>query len=1038
MKTSERVKLTLLHSGAGFGKSSGLSSYFKDTRSIHSWYSVTEEDDDILPFITYLRHSIQRTIPNFGHSFDDWESPSMYPKEEDINRWLTLFINELCEIGEPFSIVIDDFHLVDHVFHITYMMEKIIEYLPPHIHLIIATRTRPKWSCLIKLKITAQLCEITENDFVFSDEEIAVFYEDYYNKVLSDEETENIVQLTEGWAIAVNLVAVHMIESEIPSITAMKLALHDLFSYLSEEVFKNMALEQREWLLAFSIFPVFSELLVKEFYGEEAASVLQELAGQHVFIQPLGEGGTYRYHALFQQFLEAKWEPLDSNRFISLQKKAADYYSSENNPVQAIYHAIKSRDDLFIAQKLADTGIALVKLGQFDWLLDTIKELPKTLRDSYYSLHYYEGEAHRYCAFYEKARQAYTACLQLAKQNDDAHFQSRANAGIAHIYLDTIQPGMAEPYLREAISFGQRSVKTNFQDMERLKRQFAENLVNLGKALDATIWVEKEEMDKNILREGNLDARILLRTGKLREAEAILRDRITNDSVLPDSHRETDVLLSLIYSLMGQAKFAMESASKGIEVGERGKSGFVEAVGRIRMGHATTIHDSSELHIPENHYMQAIHGMDELRVSRGKAEPYMGLSLIKARQGLFVDAIHFGDAGLRETEKVYDVWLSSLIRIGLSIVHFYARNYKESLEHSIIANRLFKECGDTYGEMVTSFWLMCIYDKTEEVAQFLMQAKSFSELCIHSNYLFFLMSETLFSPFDRQSIYPLFIKAGSDNNHDEIQQILRHLNLTDVSTHPGYKIEVRLMGPFNLHLGIEEVNDRNWQRDKAKELFVYLLLNRERYVPKEEIMRELWDTSGEKSADRDFKVALNALLKVLEPHRSARGNPYFIIRKQTMYRLNPDAEIRTDLDKFQKYAETGLSERFPLIAIEQLLKAATLYKGPLFEEKLTIDWISDERERVEQRYINVIERIAQTYTRLRDFGKTVYWAEKLLGIDQTWEEAYRLLMFAHYQLQNRSQSIKWYKKCRVVLKEELDIEPMETTEEMYKMIMNEL
>ena len=243
------------------------------------------------------------------------------------------------------------------------------------------------------------------------------------------------------------------------------------------------------------------------------------------------------------------------------------------------------------------------------------------------------------------------------------------------------------------------------------------------------------------------------------------------------------------------------------------------------------------------------------------------------------------NAGLRETEKVNDGWLSGLIRIGLSIVHFYAGNYKEStgaFNQSRI--RLFKECGDTYGEMVTSFWLMCIYDKTEEDVLFSEQARTFSNFAYTHNYLFFLMSDTIFSPFDRQTIYPLFIKAGSESSkHDEIQQIIRHLNLTDITTHPGYKIDVQLMGPFNLHLGIEEVNDRNWQRDKAKELFVYLLLNRERYVPKEEIMRELWDTSDEKSADRDFKVALNALLKVLEPHRSARENPFFIIRKQTMY-----------------------------------------------------------------------------------------------------------------------------------------------------------
>ena len=106
--------------------------------------------------------------------------------------------------------MIDDFQLVDHVFHINYLMEKIIEFLPPHVHLIIATRSRPKWSCLIKLKMTSQLCEITEEDFVFSEEEIAVFYEDYYNRVLSVEEVQNIVQMTEGWAIAVNLMAMHM------------------------------------------------------------------------------------------------------------------------------------------------------------------------------------------------------------------------------------------------------------------------------------------------------------------------------------------------------------------------------------------------------------------------------------------------------------------------------------------------------------------------------------------------------------------------------------------------------------------------------------------------------------------------------------------------------------------------------------------------------------------------------------------------------------------------------------------------------------
>ena len=109
------------------------------------------------------------------------------------------------------------------------------------------------------------------------------------------------------------------------------------------------------------------------------------------------------------------------------------------------------------------------------------------------------------------------------------------------------------------------------------------------------MWVESEDLDKSILREGNLDARISLRTGKLKEAQAILNERIVEEFTLPDSHRETDVLLSLIYSMIGEVDLAMESALKGIQLGEKEKSGFVEAVGWIRMGHAKVLQDPFDL-----------------------------------------------------------------------------------------------------------------------------------------------------------------------------------------------------------------------------------------------------------------------------------------------------------------------------------------------------------------------------------------------------------------------------------------------------------
>lgn len=113
-----------------------------------------------------------------------------------------------------------------------------------------------------------------------------------------------------------------------------------------------------------------------------------------------------------------------------------------------------------------------------------------------------------------------------------------------------------------------------------------------------------------------------------------------------------------------------------------------------------------------------------------------------------------------------------------------------------------------------------------------------------------------------------------------------------------------------------------------------------------------------------------------------------------------------------------------------------LYNGSLLEGKTAIEWISHEREKTEQQYILVLERLAQTSTRLKDFEKTIYWSQKLIHLDHTWEEAYRLLMFAYYQLQNRTQAVKWYERCVATLHEELHVEPMQTTIQMYEMIIN--
>lgn len=1038
LKSNSHKKLSLLHSGAGFGKSSALAQYYADSKELYSWYTITEEDDDILPFLRHLLLSIRKVIPTFGVSLMEKEVISMYPKEAELTRWYSLFSNELVSIDKPFTIILDDFHLIDHVFQINYIVEKIIEFLPPNIHLVVASRSRPKWTILLKLKLKGQLVEISEKDFMFSEEEIQVFFEDYFDKTISLNEAEEIMKLTEGWAIAIHLIAMQVAETSKQIAELFDPALKDLFSYLSEEVFLRMNEEDKQSLLNFSIFPTFTLEDIHAFFGEIEARNLVRLASSHAFIQALSDSGAYRYHSLFQQYLETKWLQKDQALYVETHKRAAAYYSKKNNLVQSIHHAVKAKDDFFLGQTIVQFAEMMIKSGQFDWLLDLLKEhLSEERKEEFYELYYYEGECHRYRAFYEKAKKAYEKCINFAKEHNNHLYHSRGNAGIAHIYLDTIQPAFAKPFLEEAVKWSEMSTDMTRHEMLLLKRLLAENLVNLGKAKEANKFVQQEKLEAAILREGNLDARILLRTGMLNEAQKILKNRISDENSLPDSHRETEVLLSFIYSLMGQVEHAKQAAIKGIETGNREKSGFVEAVGWIRRGHAEILDNPFDMETPETYYLKAVNRMEELNVSRGKAEPYMGLSLLKSRQGYFQEAISYGEKGLRETDNGNDYWLSAYILICLTIVYFENDEHHQALQTVHEANRLFIISGDVYGELVSNYWLMIIHDHLENQDVFIHYAERFATLCVRFDFLFFLQRKTVFGPYDLQKHYPILQKALiAKPDSIDLNTVSNILKINTVSNYPGYQLTIHLLGPFTLYMSNKEVSERKWQRDKAKELLAYLFMNKNRFVPKEEIIHALWGESNEKNMDRDFKVTLNSLLKVIEPNRLAREESFFIVRKQSMYRLNPNVSIASDIDNFHHYVEKGLNEHNPVLSKESLLKAVKLYKGQLYEDKTTIEWISHDRENAQQLYITVLERLAQTCTRLKEFEKTIYWAEKLLRIDRTWEEAYRLLMYAYYQLQNRSQSVKWYDRCVTTLEQELGIEPMETTVQMYEMITN--
>ncbi|WP_442599589.1 BTAD domain-containing putative transcriptional regulator [Neobacillus sp. D3-1R] len=1042
LKKIEEYPLTLIHSGAGYGKSTALSLFLTDEKQVGCWYSISSMDDDILPFLTYLTYAIRGIHSNFGTELLTFINQlDRYIREEEINLLCSLFINELLTIQEDVTVILDDFHQIEHSYTVNRWMETFLEHIPSHIHFVISSRSRPVWKQLTKMKVMGHLLEITKEDLILSIEEMELLLIDNYGIELPVSDLERIYKLTEGWVIALCMIAqqgpFHDRFMEIDEHSSH----NDLFQYLAMEVFSKQPLIIQQFLEQTCVLEELTEEICNEIVGIAGASaLLDQLIERNLFIQKIGDK-QYRFHALFKEFLEMQLKDKQPGLFSTLHEKSARVFERRGMWEAALSHYKKINQFSAIASILQEKGKEMLETGKLESLLEHLAKIPDRDKSRYEYLWYLQGEVHRYRSKYSEAEACYQKAYSLYENKKNLVGMSRVLEGRAKIYLDTIQPHRAERLLYEAIQLRETSTVQSSEETGKLYHLLAENLLNSGKTVKSEKWLNRAKTHQVSLLDSNLEARIYLRTGRFDEAKNTLMQKkesyhVKNATVLPQSHRETDLLLSLIASFTGNGTEAKDLAQSGIQLGIKMKAPFVEACGWIRMGHAVQILDKYDLQISKECYETALEMMDQIQVARGKAEPLMGLCALYGANGEYERAMEAGRKALDETESVKDYWLSSLIILSTGIACIYNERLIEALQYLEKAERQFQECRDIYGEMLCHFWKSYVFFRNKELGSFQEEINSFLKNIQMNGFEFFLHKRTTFGPRDLQMFIPLLLQCDKENiERSFILKLLQDMGMKALESHPGYSLRIQTLGPFRIWLGEKEIGERDWQREKAKELFQLFITNPEQFIAKEEITQILWPNQDKQSAERDFKVAMNALNNVLEPSRKARSTPFFIIREGSTYGLNPLASIELDTNQFQEWIQTGLKEMDVEKTLPLLEKAISLYKGEYLSERRYEDWCINKRERMLVFFLRGAEKMAQIYVRKENYDSAIFWCERILERDRTWEEAYRLLMYCFYRKNNRPQAIKWYEKCIEILEEELGVSPLEPTRHMYEMII---
>ncbi|MCL4516490.1 MAG: transcriptional regulator [Firmicutes bacterium] len=1033
--------LTVVQAGPGYGKSTALVALLAGKQQSCFWYSLSEEDADSYLFIFHLIHAFRTSRPAVGIkslAVLDETSGAARPWQPAVDA----LINEILDhLNEEAVLVLDDFHLLGDHQQIHKISEYFVEHLPARLHVVVSTRRRVQWDSLPRWRAKGEVLELSQEDLAFNQEEIASFFQDYYGFGLTGEQLEILLRRTEGWIIALEM-AWQALQSgatlarmwdEPPA------SLRALFEYLAQEVLAKQELRVQKFLLATAIFKQLEPAACDDLCEiGDSAEVLGRLELQGLFTVSVGDG-QYRYHHLFQDFLR-RTAGKDEKMWREYHHRAVAFYLQGGNREEAVYYLLAGGEWHAAAALLEEITEELFRSGKPNPLIPLIDRLPEQILVEHPLLLLNRGDACRLASAFEEALRWYTLAEECFTRRQDKPGLSRALQGKALVYLDTVQPVQAETLLRAAVRLLGREDRWARAALLKL---MAENKTNQGQVVLAErLWRAYRRLSHAAL-EDELDVRIYLRTGRLAAAQAALERRALEEesgdatSRAPRSHRETRLVLSLVYAFLGEAQKARECAKAGVRLGHQLGSPFVEAVAYMRLGHAQQLQLRPQQEETAGYYHRALELTDSLRIARGRAEPLMGLCLLHGFDGDMVLAEKAGREGMMIAERAGDQWLAGYNRIALGAS--YVINEGDARAHELLtgAATTFSACGDSYGLTVARLWLALLAHRRGEWEEFAAQVQPLLALTQTHGYDCLFTQITLFGPRDLKVAVPILLEARSRGiRADYASWLLAVLGLPKAEVHPGYSLYVQTLGTFRLWRGKEEVASKEWQREKARQLFQLLLTNRRQLLPREQIMEVLWPDLDPESAARDFKVAMNALNNVLEPGRPARSTPFYIFRQGSLYGLNLSAGYWLDVDEFESLIAKGglLAEKNREEAMELYRRALGLYEGDYLQDCLYEDWSSTERERLLSLYFRTASKLAQLLADDGNYEECIPLCERILSRDNCWEEAYRLLMHCYHQQGRRHLALRAYERCAQRLEDEMGVAPTARTTELYRQI----
>jgi LuxR family maltose regulon positive regulatory protein len=982
------LPLTLVIAPAGFGKTVLLSSHLEESTRPVAWLSLRDWHREPREFFEAFARAIEANVTTEAET-----------GAAGLRRELRRLLWNAAQTGDDAVIVLDDFQTIDGS-EACSLVEDLLESAPSVWRIVISSRRIPRLRGVTRLMTSGRGRHISAEELRFGPDEAAALLAETGTGGPDVGAGQALVERTGGWPIEVALSRLDV--SGSPELQpGDSLFLEDLI----EETLSALTPELRDFLADASVMPLLEASLCDEVMDRsDSATQLKQAAEAAAFLL-FGQGGRFEMLPAARSHLKEKLKGADAARFTALSRRAGKGFAGREAWDDAVPLLLEAGLWTEAAALIAAAADALLSYGKAGLLRAWTDQLPASLLaeqpelqvlrarirvdldelDS--ALEILAGVLDSDCGPLVRgtAHLYRTACLSRKGQHQEAIRSGRAAVSLLSAN-NAPRRLQAEAHLRLGNAIGASG-------------QFARSVPSLRKALSladdiGAVQTASVAADDLGVAHGNL--------GRIPSAQVYLERARAGWASLGNQYRLVLTLnnLGVMYQLQGEYERSAEILTEAIEVSRASANARIEAFATLSL---------ADVRRDTGRYKEAIDlYSDGLEKARRLGESYfvdyavdaMGMTyMLMGDLDTAEQLIKRTAAEVSERGGTFEIGLASL---SLGILAHLRADFAGSEARLGTALKVFKEAGAAREEARAHFHLAHVHLATNSRRKALASLEEVVRLVDEIGYGAFLAADSRRCP--ALTAFAASKRLGNGVFARLREDQARRVLASELGILPSYpRIEAFALGDARVTIDGRLITEADWASVKSKEMFLFFL-TRQKPCSRDEVCAALWPDFDGTRATSNFHSTLYRL----------RSATYFdvVTASNGRYRLNPSGTFEFDVHRFEAaVAQAESSSASPAARITAAEAAVEVYDGQ-FAAEIFSEWADGLRTRLEEKYLRALGTLALNASATADFERCLGYADKILAVDETNDEAHCLKVESLSALGDRVSAVRHFESYR--------------------------